>query len=299
MTTAILVTYVFEDKHLPLFRLHLERIRKHSGDDVRIYAAVNRLPQHLREEVAAQPDIKCIICDEVDADLRGREEHAACITALARRAAADGCDLFVTLHLDSFPVADGWIDQIRSHLERGHVLAVMVPHCYTACMAWTDAFFETGTPEFILSEQAKATETYARFQADYPAYNTFDSGLGYIVHAWQHDRTWAEIAPDSDHLFGGGMVFHLVAGIRFSSAKYVKVDPNSTAWRVRRMIGPIWDRLPPGLREKIRRPFANADYTTYFGSAAEKQTQLEALLSDPDSYIAAEFAKLDQATASN
>jgi hypothetical protein len=110
---AILVVYVVRDDHdEELLRLHLDRLERHTTARYTIYAAGPRLSESATARLAATPDLE--LCPTEPFPERGSREHAHHLDGLLAHALAGPADHFVTLDLDSFPVADAWHDRLRT-----------------------------------------------------------------------------------------------------------------------------------------------------------------------------------------
>ena len=72
---AFLVVYVFDDNTRPLFDIHLERLRRHTSIEFRIFAAAHKLTHENQKYVLANPEIEIINC-EVLAKYSVRLEHS-------------------------------------------------------------------------------------------------------------------------------------------------------------------------------------------------------------------------------
>lgn len=102
---GILVVYFLKDDgDLPLLRLHLDRIARHTHVPYTLYAVANRVSPKARALIETQPNVR--ICEVPPTDLRASREHGYYLDAILPIALADGVSHVCTLDVDSFPIAD-------------------------------------------------------------------------------------------------------------------------------------------------------------------------------------------------
>lgn len=244
--TAILVVYYLPDAaDVPILAEHLGRIERHTTSPFTVYAATERLIEPGRALLAERSWVRQVAVDA--GDLRGSREHAAGLDQLAERAIADGCHRIVTLDVDSFPIADGWLDIAEAAAAPSGVAGILraengdvaLPH-----PSWTvveRAFWETYRPSF--SPDSDFTPAFRRFLRT--TGQAGDTGLGLAYALWAHDVDWhrfrrsnvREIHPVIAGLYADA-VFHL-AGVA-SGTLFRRDLSASTAHRLTRPI----ERLP-------------------------------------------------------
>lgn len=290
MTLGIAAVYLFDRTYLPLFRLHLTHLRRHTTAPFRIYAAVNRLSEDMRAELAQHLEITPVICKDVPEGARGRTEHAACLRELTTRAFADGCDMVAMLHLDSFPVADGWDDRARKRIAAGAALVTVAPYCFSAGLIVTPDTFgpDTPLPPLTIDAAARETPSVQAFFAAHPDLDKMDSGIGWLLHVWGQGRAWEEWRPASTgaQVFGDEM-FHLVAGTRLTQPdlRPFKADRTTqTLRRIGRLVKPV---LPKAWVRRLKSRMIDASGVMPYGQTVDKRTELDSLIADPDRYISA------------
>src|SRR3954454_3771112 len=106
----LVVYYLRSDDDLPILALHLEQVARHTRPPFTVYGAANRVTPAARDLLECHDWLR--LCDVAPTDRRGSREHGYYLDALAVIAAADGVEMMVTLDVDSFPIADGWIDTV-------------------------------------------------------------------------------------------------------------------------------------------------------------------------------------------
>lgn len=284
MKIAILVVYVFTEANRKLFDIHLDRIRRHTRTDFRIFAAAHKLPPAMRRHVAAQPEVEIVDC-EVPETYGVREEHAHCLDRLVAHAMAGGATHFMTLHLDSFPIADGWHDDLEESLRQGAVLAALVPNGYSAGLFWPRAFQERYEPRMLVDKAIYDTPRFAEFQAAYRDIDHVETGLGYIYRAWDLDLPWRALGTDGERKIYDDLLFHLV-GATFRT--WVGVQPISRrpvirrAWRA---IAPAVRRMPVSAQHAIRRHFIDKSRNSREGTFLSKSEEVAMLMAEPELYV--------------
>ncbi len=287
---GILVVYAFEECDKPLFDLHISYIRKHTPTGYTIYGAVNGLSADMRAHLSLYPEIKQIVCDEVPSKLPSCEEHAALIEALARRATVDGCENLFALHLESFPVAPNWVAEIERALGRGASFAALVPHRYSACLAWTHEFQLEGA-SLLIPKNEMNLPSYHAFQTALPTLAQGEPGIGFIYHAWRRGLDWQGIDPVSKYVFGG-YIFHLRAGLKFAPSGLDKSDTptsengsESGAERLFKLAKPLLNTVPASVRGVLKKGPELAIFEPYRPSLDQESANLSALLEDPEAFI--------------
>ena len=214
MKLGILVVYLFGARTAPLLDIHLSRIERYTRVPYTIYASANRLAPEFRERLTLHPRIR--ICDIPDTDLRGMLEHSYYLDHLARIAIEDGVTHAVTLHLDSFPIRQGWAEELAGRLSERCVLAT-IDSVNTACLFFHRDFYCRYHPNFLVTEEECTSPLYPKFLTAHCLVH--HSGTGYAYRAYQHGLLWNYLpltptygAAQIGDVFGG-MIFHLVQGI--------------------------------------------------------------------------------------
>ncbi len=220
---AILVVYVVrDDTDLPLLELHLDRVARHTAVPYTIHAVAERVTPRAREILAAAPHVQ--LHTVAPTDLRGSREHAHYLDALVEIAVASGASHLVTLDLDSFPIADGWVDTLAAAAPPETGLAAILrtengdsclPH--PSCLLAPRAFFADPTPSF--SPDWDGTPEFRRFLRT--TGQAGDTGIRIAYRLWAGDEPWEQLrrsnAVDVHHLIAGiygDQVFHLGATSR-------------------------------------------------------------------------------------
>jgi hypothetical protein len=244
---GILVVYFLRsDDDLPILELHLDRIERHTRPPFTVYGVANRVTPEARRLLDARDWLR--LCDVAPTELRGSREHGHYLDALARMAVADGVETLVTLDVDSFPVADGWIETInRAATAYGNVAGVLrvengdtvLPH--PSCVLMDARFFTEYEPSF--SPDSDGTPEFRRFLRT--TRQAGDTGLRLAYLLWSRRLPWARLvrsnAVDVHPVIAGvyaDCVFHL-AGV--ASGTIFRRDLRSS-W-VFRITEPI-ERIP-------------------------------------------------------
>ena len=285
MKLAILVVYVFNQANRRLFDIHLARIRRHTRAEFRIFAAAHKLSPELQRYVASQPEIEIVDC-EVPAAYGVRDEHAHCLDRLVDHAMERDFTHFTTLHLDSFPIADGWHHDLAQSLENGAALAAVIPSGYSAGLFWTREFQERHAPRMLVHDAARgAPPRFTAFQAAYPDIDHVETGLGYIYRAWSLGLPWRALRTDDQRKIYGDLLFHLVGA---TYRTWVAVQPISNrpslrfAWKA---ITPAVRLLPVSGQNAVRRHFIDKTKVSREGTFVSKSEEVAMLMEEPDLYV--------------
>lgn len=244
---GILVVYFLkDDRDLPLLRLHLERIARHTHVPYTLYAVANRVSHRARALIEAQPNVR--ICEVPPTNLRASREHGYYLDAILPIALADGVSHVCTLDVDSFPIADDWVDVIVRAAPPASGLAgvlrsengdVALPH--PSCVLARREFFEEHRPTF--SPDSDYTPEFRAFLR--ATEQAADTGihLGYVL--WRNRLPWGHLARTNvrnpHYLMAGiyaDVVFHLGSAGR--AAVFRQDFTNST---LHRLTSPI-ERVP-------------------------------------------------------
>lgn len=223
MKVGIIVVYLVSEANEKLLDLHLSHIEKHTQVPYLIYASVNRLLPRFRRKLEQHSKVK--VCQCPTTDLRGREEHSFYLEHLVRNAIEDGSSHIVTLHVDSFPISSGWIEELADKLSDSCVLAgiqaeedyLMMPN--TACLFFNRDFYLNYRPTFLPSREDLSTREYQSYLEQ--CGHKIHSGSGYTFIASLHGLSWHPMRRtnkgEDHHRLGGlydDLVFHLGAAAR-------------------------------------------------------------------------------------
>jgi hypothetical protein len=220
---AICVVYLVTPGHEGLLDLHLARVARHTRGAHVILGVAVRMDDAGRRRLEAQPGVRLLAVPPTA--LRGSEEHAYYLDRLVERAVAEGAERVAILHVDSFPVRDGWDEEMAGWL---------TPACPVAAVCRTENlddkphpcgmmvrrdFIETCRPTFRLTADEMGTAAYRAYARAHP--HEPDSGVGYGFRLYRSGLAWRRIPRSNkgeDHaMLGsvyGGLVFHLGAAAR-------------------------------------------------------------------------------------
>lgn len=290
MKLGILVVYLFGAQTEPLLDIHLSRIERYTQVPYTIYASASRLAPQFRERLALHPRIR--LCDIPYTDLRDSEEHAYYLDHLARIAMEDGVTHAVTLHLDSFPIRQGWAEELAGRLSDQCVLAT-IESVNTACLFFRSDFYCSCHPHFLVNAEERMHVLYHEFLAKHNPYR--HSGTGYAYRAYQCGLSWnyLRLTPAySAHQIGDvfdGMIFHLRHAIwvgeqhpsPMDSARSHRIHMIAIVSRAYRHVVPV------NLRREIRWHFASILRRFVDKPLQMQHAQLiKQFLQDPEAYIA-------------
>jgi hypothetical protein len=218
MKLGIVVVYLVSERDEGLLRLHLAQIERCTRVPYGIYAGVNRLLPQFRTVLEENPRVQ--ICDCRTVDLRESREHVFYLEHLIQAALDDGCTHIATLHMDSFPIREGWAEMLAGLLSDACPLAaVMTDEQFdrkpnTACIFFRGDFYQQHRPKFLLSEEERSTSAYAEYRRAFTHIPDSGVGFGYELHieglTW-HPLVRSDLASERSAFGGafGGLIFHL------------------------------------------------------------------------------------------
>jgi hypothetical protein len=231
-------------------------------------------------------------------ELRGSAEHSYYLERLVAAAIADGATHLVTLHVDSFPIRDGWVEELVAHLSG--CAFVSIGGINTACLFCPSEFVVEHRPSFLPSS---ADLESARFQAYLAAVEPpRHSGMGYGFAAWQNGLDW-HLLPETTSTSApagatvhGDLVFHLEGAVRLVSPGATGVPGRAGISdilgyrRFERLFAMARALLPTALRRALHTRFSGPFDTLIDGprarlDAARMRSARELFLADPDAYI--------------
>jgi hypothetical protein len=288
MKLGITVVYLVSEEDEGLLDLHLSQIEKNTEVPYRIYAAANRLAARFRNKLESQPKVK--ICELPETELRGSLEHAFYLDRL-------GATHVCTLHLDSFPVRPAWAMELAARLTGDCVLAGLLRDArydrkpMTAFMMFTQEFYLSHRPTFLLSEKVLTSPEYHRYSKLWR--NGADSGVGYGFKIFSEGLTWIALTRTDKgpggHSFGifGDVVFHLGGAVYVKQGDDATTAPPSIrlAIKVDRRLGHLLRAVVPrALWVRLSRPFLRSQFIRDFSIWRLRSRESE-LAADPDGFL--------------
>ncbi|HYW48380.1 MAG TPA: hypothetical protein VE959_36285 [Bryobacteraceae bacterium] len=304
MKLGIAVVYLVKEGDEGLLDLHLSQIARCTHVPYTCYAAVNRLAPHLRARLARAPRTR--IVDIRTTAQRGTEEHAYYLEWLVKTAVQDGVTHVATLHIDSFPVRDGWAEDLASRLTGKCVLAAVTreevgdlkPH--PSLMFFHRDFYLASKPSFLLGRSCRSSPEYRRYRAEYGAAE--DTGIGYGFDIFRQELSWYRLLRTNrveDHYamagIYGDLVFHLGAATRGHQVFYSDAIPAGTSQTMRSVLRfgrRCLSALPQAWQDRIIR----GAFPAHQVNAAIQVDIKKKLLADPDAYIRRLRTGLPEAT---
>lgn len=294
MKLGILAVYMVREEHEKLLELHLSRIEQHTTVPYTIYGSANRLLPQYRQRLKQHPKVRL---HELPAtDLRGPEEHSYYLERLVRLAIEDGASHIVTLHVDSFPIRDGWVEALIGKLSASCVFST-IAGINTACLVFHRDFYVKYRPTFLLSEEEQKSAKYKKyFQEVAPIRH---SGIGYGFKAYQEGLSWYYMRKSSRYaeLDGPAIYDDLIFHLRGAVSLFVVPSPRTPGLlrkigyarfesflRVMRAIIPTPIKLL--LRARFERPLKFLiDRPRIALEVGHMVAACDRLLQDPASYI--------------
>lgn len=253
MKLGIVVVYMFGHEQQPLFDLHLRQIERYTQVPYLIYCSVNRLPAEYRQRLATHPQARAF--ELPPTELRGMDEHSYYLERLIEQAIDDGATHVAVLHLDSFPIRAGWIEELASRLT-DRCAMVTIEQINTACLVFGRDFYLRHKPTMLISGPVEATPAFKEYvQAWQPE---FHSGIGYGFAAFSNGLSCYYLPRTRRHpnyaSIYGDLMFHLVGTVRLQSTPML--DGAATPTRVSRGLlraSPLYRLVTPSvLRRGLR-----------------------------------------------
>ena len=259
------VYHVLQDSE-ELLRIHLDRLRRHTQVPYVIHGTTLRLPVPFRRHLSS-PEVRLHSLTPPEEVLK-HVEHSFLLKKLLDRAAADGCTHLATLHVDSFPIADGWAERLAGQLsEHAPVTAVLeemegdtMARPNLACMMMATEYWQTARPMLIPTPELESSAPWRDFMTRHEQRVTHSGvGLGYSLET--AGRTWTPLRRTNGrgrHRVLAGvysdLIFHLGAATRPKS--FVSdIQPTGESWARRNRRGfaqAIRSRLPGVIRRWLR-----------------------------------------------
>jgi hypothetical protein len=296
---GVVVVYMVGDGNEGLLDLHLDRLERHTTVPYSIHGSVNRLASRCRETLERRPRVH--LHELPPTPLRGTEEHSYYLDRLVTLAIADGATHIVVLHVDSFPIRDGWAEDLAGRLSRSCVF-VTLEEINTACLFFTRDFYLQHRPPFLVSPEQRRTSAYRAFTRS--ADLILRSGTGFGFEAYRNGLSWCSLSKSSSDESGRAgiyddLLFHL-GGALSLTAQLREAPPSSRApsaglpsylerlgvSRFESCLRSARAVLPPRLREHMRSRLGRAferliDEPRVRWHVAERNR----LLADPESFI--------------
>ena len=298
---GIAVVYLISERNERLLDIHFERIDEHTKVEYRIYgSAVRLLPQFL-PKLEDHPKLTICPCTPYveTGEKPRRYEHSWYLEQLIRFAFDDGCSHVMILHVDSFPVCDGWAQQLAAKLSSTCVLAGIVRDeerdrkPMSAGILLGRNFYTEHSPRLLPTEEELASPEYARYRAEVSHGTDSGAGYGFALH-----RLGLEFAPliqssagDKYSHYGsiyGDMIFHLNAAMQMENSPELAYKTKAFKQSsLRRMVGAAARFLLPSkarakllakLPLRLAKPERRHQRMSF-------EAQRELLLSNPEAYI--------------
>jgi hypothetical protein len=265
MKLGLAVVYLVREDSELLLRMHLDRIRRHTSVPYVIHGAPLRLPAAFHRHLQGT-DVRVHSLTPPQ-DVLSHVEHSALLTELLNRAVADGCTHVGTLHVDSFPVADGWAQTMAGRLSPQTPVAAVLEEKegdtmarpnLAGMIALADYWRET-RPWLVPSTEMEQTAEWTGFLRRHRQHVTHSGvGLGYCLE--RAGKTWSPLRRTNSrrrHPVLAGvyddLIFHLGAATRppnfFTNSEATE---ESAAMLLRRRVA-SWIRrlLPKRLRRSL------------------------------------------------
>jgi len=225
MQLGIAVVYYQKDPDLSLLQVHLSKIEEYTRSDYTIFAGNNGLPAAVIEFLTQTPRVSLFdppVKPGEDPNLSRSQQISIFTDYLVQKAINAGSTHVAIMHIDSFPVRDGWDLELADKLTEQQPFAAVLRRenldtvlPFPACIFFTDSFYQQYKPTM--------------YPEDTPAYQDFltendqlpDCGIGYSYAAHEAGLSWYPLLRSNQNndypiISGiyGDLIFHLGGGTR-------------------------------------------------------------------------------------
>lgn len=293
---GIVVVYVVPEESSRLLEIHLERIARHASLPYTIHGCAPRILPRDRALLESGPEVR--LTDLPPTSMRGSDEHSYYLERLIEIAFSEGATHAVTLHLDSFPVRDGWDRELIARLSDNCAFASL-ERINTACLLFPRAFHDRIRPTLLVSAADGASDDYHRYFASQTP--NLHSGIGYGFSAWRQGLSWHALRETTaeGERHGAGIyddaLFHLKGAVRLAvpagqakppALRALGSERFETLLRAARMVVP--ERVRLAIRARFGAPLAAAIDDSRVRREAEQMLDSRVrLFADPDGYVEA------------
>lgn len=220
MKIGIATVYLVPEGFHWLFELQLSQIRKNTTN-YKIYAADVKLDKYCKKIIKESKDIQ--LCDLEPVSDFPNKQHGESLAQLLKIAADDGCDWVITLDMDSFPVANNWVEKITDLLSyTDGVVAIQrnengdtyYPHPCGTCLS-KDFIKKHLSFDFYPDEIMKNDHVFKNFIKT-TKQKKIDTGVALGFYLWKNNMKWCRLTRSNKkniHYIMAGiysnMIFHL------------------------------------------------------------------------------------------
>ena len=290
ISLGIIVVYVVPTAYERMLELHLRQIAKHTRVAYSVFGCAERSSPRAIDLLRSNPRVRLLPCSPTTD--RGTAEHAHYLDQLARLAIEAGSTHVATLHVDSFPIRDDWVETMHARLSDGCVL-VTARRGYSSCMMFTRQFYLRCRPTFLASAGDKDRAEFAQCMKEW-GLKHYSSGVGYVFQAYLAKRRVHFLPratrPDSRAAVYDQRVFHFGGGCALLLAgasqiyRSVRAALFVAAGRLARAIVPLKARQ--ALRRRFGRTMRRSKAERREAEKLHIRAEMQRLLADLDTYLA-------------
>jgi hypothetical protein len=196
---------------------------------------------------------------QLPGERRAMHEHSYYLDQLIQIAVEDGATHIATLHLDSFPIRIGWIEELASRLADTCVIAT-VEGINTACLTFGAEFYRRFRPSMLVSRSVQATLGFRNYIQTFKPIQ--HSGIGYGFTACANGLSWYYLSLTASCRDYGciydDMIFHLggAVGLRANTTPGAETTPSLLSRGVLSAAAAGRVLLPAEVRGLLRARFA-------------------------------------------
>lgn len=281
MTLGIAVHYMVAEENERLLDLHLMHIAAHTKIPYTIYGSVNRLSPGLIPRLEREPSVR--ICSIPTTGLRGKQEHSYYLKRLVEAAIDDGATHIVTLHVDSFPLRDGWAKKLAGYLDESCVVT-SVNDAFTACLMFEKVFYVRYRPEFLLTDEQLESAEYRRYSEQYN--HIPHSGIGFLFKIFTTEGlTWHPLESEDGRLYDNVLYHFRNAVLRDHRAVGRNDGQQSISYHVNKTVRHLIQKMRPFIPDSVESTIER--HVKPLGQLRRnmRQSEMTELLDDYDAYL--------------
>lgn len=300
---GIVVVYVVPKWYEAMLTLHLRQIERHTHMPYNIFGCAVRSSAEALRILRSNSSVR--LCECLPTTATGSGEHSHYLECLTKIAIDAGVTHVVTLHVDSFPIHDGWVDTMMNKL-LDLCPFVTGEGANTACLMFSRQFYLRYRPTFLPTDAERSQPSFRDCVSKWKLRT--HSGVGYAFRAYQHGLA-ACYMPEVHRKNSLASVYaqqilHFNSGFRITRPIRSK-EPGlwysacasilAAACHVFRGIVPANTRQ--AIRNRLgRKILESIDQPRIYRSCTRLCLEREALLANPDGYIAQMLAQPNKAS---
>ena len=213
--------YYVPEGYAWLAKLQLEKISEFTQYNFKVYGVDIRLPGETRSLLLQHSNVDLQLGQQHSFANR---EHAAALKLGCQRAIDDGCDVVVTLDVDSFPISPDWSKFLCFFHQGNHEVAAIQRTengdtylTHPSMIAIKKSFLQRSEFDFYPDPEFLSTPEMKQFQEATKQSRT-DTGIGLAYELWRKGAEWTKLERSNmtnfHYLMGGvygDLIYHVGA----------------------------------------------------------------------------------------